>query len=137
MAWPISQAEKHLLTLLTGACCRFLLEAEVSSVAARLQTSASPLMVRGLATLSISAQQLCCRLWLQGQLCRLPHMTKLASSLTSMLHGIDAELGFRSLVSMLHSTDAKVKSQAGPQLGLKSCTALTQTCISWLGFSLI
>ena len=38
--------------LVVGACCRFLLEAEVSSVAAHLQTSASPLLVRSLATQS-------------------------------------------------------------------------------------
>ena len=38
--------------LVVGACCRFLLEAEVSSVAAHLQTSALPLMVRGIATQS-------------------------------------------------------------------------------------
>ena len=71
----------------------------MSYVAAHLQTSASPLMVRGLA---IPPAQPCCRLWLQGQLCTLPHKTTLASSLTAMLHRIDA--------SMLQ--------QAGLQLGL-------------------
>ena len=106
MAWPINQAEEHLLTLLLAHAAGSFWRQRCPLLQHTCRHQHRHCWCAALPLRASQPEQPCCQLQLQGQLCTLP---------------CNGRLDF-SLVSVLHSSDASMQHLAGLWLGLNGAT---------------